>query len=349
MKLERCWTLALAVVSVGVVADAQPDASARLRPITAPLRHAGVYHVATGTWTRHASLANLTGPDTIYANTCAPVYFTAINSTEKFQHRSRIPSLTSPFTPTIVPGRPATDNDSVPGCANSYLVNGFEVGYCSSATIRTDWRYQFASSFTLCGEGNMVPQYTIDVTGLPGGTSTAQQQCWIVDLDISGGTAGGMLLSADGDGTYNGTLDEFGFSFSTTNAALNGTSTGPLIAGDFTWTGGTLSGPLTPCTGTDATIWDNPINLAEEGTGMGSLDFFRDTGTSISAPSGPGCYYFGGNPHADFWLKLYAAPNCPPPDPMVEFCFPNFGGTRSCPCGNQPVGPLGPGRRLGPV
>jgi len=328
-------TAAVAVLCTGALA--QTDISSRLKPVTAPVKNAGIYHVATGTWTRHSSIANVTGPDTIYANDCGVVYFTGILSTEKYQHRSRIPSLSSPVVPTIVPGRPATDNDSAPGCANSYLVNGFEIAYCSSATIAVDWRYEFASSFTLCGAGDMVPQYTIDVTGLPGGTTTAQQQCWIVNLDISGGTAGGILLSADGDGTYNGTLDEFGFSMNTTNAALNGTSTGPLIAGDFTWTGGTLSGPLTPCTGTDATIWDNPINLAEEGTGMGSLDLFRDTGTSISAPSGPGCYYFGGNPHADFWLKLYADPNCPPADPMVEFCFPNFGGTRSCPCGNQPV------------
>jgi len=332
-------TAAVALLCTGAMA--QTDISSRLKPITAPVKNAGTYHVATGTWTRHGSIANVTGPDTIYANDCAPVYFTSILSTEKYQHRSRIPSLSSPVVPTIVPGRPATDNDSAPGCANSYLVNGFEVAYCSSATITTDWRYEFASSFTLCGAGDMVPQYTVDITGLPGGTVTAAQQCWIVNLDISGGSAGGILLSADGDGTYNGTLDEFGWSFNTTNAALNGTSTGPLIAGDFTWTGGpgTVSGVLVPCTGTDGTIWDNPINLAEEGTGMGSLDFFRDTGTSISAPSGPGCYYFGGNPHADFWLKLYADPNCPPADPMNEFCFPGVDGVQSCPCSNASVPP----------
>jgi len=329
-------TAAVAVLCTGAMA--QTDMSSRLKSITAPVKNAGIYHVATGTWTRHGSIANVTGPDTIYNNTCAPVYFTDMLSTEKYQHRSRIPSLSSPVVATVVPGRPSTDNDSAPGCANDYLVNGFEVAYCSSATIVTDWRYEFANSYQLCGAGDMVPQYTIDVTGLPGGTVTGAQQCWIVNLDISGGTAGGMLLSADGDGTYNGTLDEFGFSFNTTNAALNGTSTGPILAGDFTWTGGpgTVSGVLTPCTGTDGTIWDNPINLAEEGTGMGSMNFFRDAGGPISAPSGPGCYWFGGAPHADFWLKLYADPNCPDPDPLVEFCFPNAGGTRSCPCGNQP-------------
>jgi len=316
----------------------QGDLRTRLRPVSTAVKHAGIYHVATGAWTRHGSIANVTGPDTIYNNTCAAVYYTDMLSTEKYQHRSRIPSLSSPVVATIVPGRPATDNDSAPGCANAYLVNGFEVAYCSSATILTEWRYEFASSYTLCGAGDMVPEYTVDVTGLPGGTVTGAQQCWIVNLDISGGTAGGMLLSADGDGTYNGALDEFGFSFNTTNAALDGTSTGPILAGDFTWTGGTVVGSVTPCTGTDGTIWDNPINLAEEGTGMGSQDFFRDAGGPISAPSGPGCYWFGGNPRTDFWLKLYANPGCPPSVPGVTMCEPGVGGVMSCPCGNAPSG-----------
>jgi len=126
------------------------------------------------------------------------------------------------------------------------------------------------------------------------------------------------------------TLEQFGWSL-THDQALS-TITGPLIAGDFTWTGGYLSGPLTPCAGTDGTLWDNPINLAEEGTGMSSNDFFRAAATPgpVSLSSGPGCYSFGGNPHADFWLKLYADTGCSPPLPGVGFCFPGEGGIRAC-------------------
>lgn len=329
-------TAAVALLCTGAMA--QSDIKSRLQTVTSPIKNAGIYHVATGTWTRAGSIANLggIGPDTIYNNTCGSVYFTGMLSTEKFQHRSRIPSLSSPLV-----GAPI-ELTSAPGCANSYLVNGFQVAYCSSSVLTVDWQYQFASNYTLCGAGDMVPQYTIDALGLPGGTVTGAQQCWLVDLDISGGTGGGILLSADGDGTYNGTIntDEFGFSFAPTTLTVASQFTGPLIAGDFTWTGGpgTVSGVLTPCTGVDGTIWDSPIiDLTEEGTGMDSRDFFRISGGPVSAPSGAGCYYFGGNPHADFWLELYADPNCPDPNPLVGFCYPNAGGTRSCPCGNQPA------------
>jgi len=125
------------------------------------------------------------------------------------------------------------------------------------------------------------------------------------------------------------TLEQFGWSL-THDQALS-TITGPLIAGDFTWTGGYLSGPLTPCAGTDGTLWDNPINLAEEGTGMSSNDFFRAAATPgpVSLSSGPGCYSFGGNPHADFWLKLFADPQCAG-TVITDFCFPGENGIQAC-------------------
>jgi len=333
-------TAAVALLCTGAMA--QTDIKSRLQTITSPVKNAGIYHVATGTWTRTGTVAHLGVPDaTIYNNTCAQVYFTGMLSTEKFQHRSRLPALNSPVTPTIVPGRPVTDNDSAPGCANSYLVKGFQVAYCSSATTAIDWRYEFVDNYQACGAADMGSQYTIDALGLPGGDSAGAQQCWLVTLDISGGTGGGIVLSADGNGTFDGGIntDEFGWSFQPISTAVAANFTGPIIAGDFTWTGGpnTVSGVLAPCTGTDGTVFDAPTDdFTEEGTGMGSADFFRDTGTVVSAPSGSGCYYFGGNPHADFFLELYADTVCPDPNPLTGFCYPNAGGTRSCPCANQP-------------
>jgi hypothetical protein len=321
-------TAAIALLCTGAMA--QGNIKSRLAPVTSPVRHAGIYHVATGTWTHNASLANVTGPDTIYSNNCAVVYYTPMANTESFQHRSRIPSTSGPTTPSIFYG--TARNDEAPGCHDSYTVNGFEAAYCSSSTSTITWTYEFANSYTLCGGGDMLADYTVVVTGLPGGTITAAQQCWIVDIDLSGNSGGGIVLSADGDGSFSGTAtgDQFGFSF--TQDKLLATSTGPLIAGDFTWTGGSVSGPLTPCAGTDGTIWDNPINLAEEGTGMDSNDFFRAAATPgpVSPPSGPGCYYFGGNPHADFWLKLFADPQCPGVSPMVDYCFPGEGAIHAC-------------------
>jgi hypothetical protein len=334
-------TAAVALLCTGAMA--QGDLKSRLTPITSPIKNAGVYHVATGTWTRGATLANGTGPDVIYNNTCALVYFTGMLSTERFQHRSRLPSTTGPTTDSIFYGTTDTAHryDERPGCANSYSINGFDVEYCSSHIGTITWTYQFASSYTACGAADMVPQYTITVTGLPGGTGTGAQNCWIVGIDVSDEMGSDMALSADGDGAYNGpsTADQFGWS-QVPFPAIASDFTGPIIAGDFTWTGGpgTVSGILTPCTGTDGTIWDRPnVQTDTVGTGMASADFFRAAGGPVSAPSGPGCYYFGGAPHADFYLKLYASPNCPPDDPLVKFCAPGVGGIVTCPCGNPQV------------
>ena len=338
--MRRALLLPAIFVSLCGVCLAQSDLRARLLPITSPLRRAGVYHVATGSWTRGASLANVTGPDTIYNNTCAAVYFMRMLSIENWEHRSRIPSTTGPTTPSIFYGTSDSNHrfDERPGCATSYLVNGFEVSYCSSHTGTITWRYQFASSYTACGAAPLIPQYTLTMTGLPGGTSTGAQNCWIVDFDLSGEPGGGIMLSADGDGTYDGpsTVDQFGFGFNA-NPATYLDYTGPVVAGDFTWTGGAHRGVLTPCTGTDGTIWDRPVvDPGELGTGMSSSDFFRISSPNIG-PSGSGCYYFGGNPHADFSLKLFAAPNCPVEDPVVQFCAPGVGGIVTCPCGNPQV------------
>jgi hypothetical protein len=343
-------TAAVALLCTGALAQA--DLKSRLHPVTSPIKNAGVYHVATGKWTRGASLANGTGPNVIYNNSCGIVYFSGMLSTERWQHRSRLPSPTGPSSDSIFYG--STDSahrfDQRPGCQTSYVINGFEVEYCSSHIGTINWQYQFANNYTACGAADMIPGVTIAVTGLPGGTATGAQNCWIVGIDVSDENGGSNFsLSADGDGTYSGTAtsDQFGWSFNPTSTTIASDFTGPIIAGDYTWTGGpgTVSGVLTPCTGTDGTIWDStpgvgggPTPAGELlGTGMDSADFFRMAGGPVSAPSGPGCYYFGGNPHADFYLKLYSSSTCAPIDPVSPFCAAGVGGIVSCPCGNPQV------------
>jgi hypothetical protein len=52
---------------------------------------------------------------------------------------------------------------------------------------------------------------------------------------------------------------------------------------------------------------------------------------------GPGCYYFGGNPHADFYLKLFSSTTGEASDPLVKFCAGAVDGIVTCPCGNPQV------------
>jgi hypothetical protein len=337
--------LALPVLLCALAA-AQGDLKSRLLPVTSPPRHAGIYHVDTGTWTRGARTANSTGPVTIYDNSCAVVYFTGMHSSERFQHRSRLPSPTGPTTNSIFYGTSDTSHryDERPGCSDAYTIVGFEVAYCSSHVGPVDWQYQFASSFTACGSSDMVPQHTIDVTGLPGGASNGDQACWIVEVDVGGLPGEGFALNADGDGTYDGpsTLDQFGRSFGPASPTVLADFTGPILAGDYTlWP---LPQPPVPCTGTDGTIWDSPALPGSGpqpigeilGTGMSSNDFFRDAGGPVSAPSGPGCYAFG-TLHSDFYLKLFSINPCGPEVSFVKYCAGGVGGIVTCPCGNPQV------------
>jgi hypothetical protein len=260
----------------------------------------------------------------------------SMNCSGRFQHRSRIPSTSSPIESSVFYGTTNSAHrwDSRPGCRDEYLINGFQVGYCSSHAGTVDWEYLFASSYTACGAADLVPQYTILVTGLPGGSATGAQRCWTIDIDVSSLPGGGFALSADGDGTYGSGPDQFGWSLRTLNTVA--TDTGPFIAGNVSWTGGPVTGPLQPCTGTDGTIWDVPVDLGEAGTGMSSPDFFRVTGACPPLDDEPGCYYFSGNPHADFYLKLYSDAQCSQ-SPMQTFCAPGVGGIVTCPCGNPQV------------
>ena len=336
---------AASVALLGASASAQSDFRSRLRPITSPLRHAGVYHVATGTWTRNGSLANLTGPDTIYNNTCTTGGYFALNVTgEKFQHRSRVPTTAAngaPTQPSVFYGPPRRDQS--PGCTTSYLVNGFQIGYCSSRPSGQgpfDDLFEFANAYASCGAADMTPTAGFNITGLPGGTVGGTQNCWIVDIDL-GAASTSFVLAADQDGTWTGpsSAEQFGYSQGITTAAITSLdATGPIIAGNFTWTGGAVVGGLSPCTGTDGTIWDSPVNLAEQGTGMTSNDFFRVTGPTPSVPRG--CYAFGGTTlHADFYLKLYCNAGCPSPGPGITFCEPGIAGVLPCPYVNPPAGP----------
>jgi hypothetical protein len=318
---------------------AQQDLSARLRPISAPFRNAGVYHVATGTWTRDGHLANLIGPSLIYNNSCTPTYFAAQVTGEKWQHRSRVPTTAAngaPTTPSVFYGPPR--HDEAPGCDTQYLVDGFQVVYCSSSTQGPiTYGFEFANSYAECASLDMVPDHSFAIPGLPQGTSTGQLQCWIVDIDLAS-TSQAFVLQADGDGTYLGpsTLEQFGWSLGPLSPIGLADATGPVIAGNYTWLG--WGGPpVTPCTGTDGTIWDSPVDLTEQGTGMASNNFFRATGSTTTFGA-PGCYDFGPNVHSDFYLKLYSAPGCAPP-PMVQVCRPGVDpGIIPCPCNNPPAG-----------
>ena len=358
MRCFGAWALcgAIAMIVAGS-AHGQGDVRSRVQPITSPIRHAGVYHVATGTWTRNQSLSNVSGQDIIYNNSCAPVYFSAMAGGDKWQHRSRVPTTAANGAPTVVDPLQPTKNDEAPGCDTRYLVNGFQALVCTSRPFGSGpftMTFEFADAYLVCGGGDMVPQQSFTVP-IPPDTGTTGQTCWVVDVDLDG-TSQSFLLQSDQDGTYVGpsTAEQFGVSWGMDPAIGLADATGPVIAGNLSWPGGPFTGPLPMCAGTEGTIWDSPINLSEAGTGMASLDAFR-TVTGGGFPSGPGCYFFGGTTiHSDFYLKLYSDAQCGPIKTGVPVCFPGIGGTIPCPCGQSPnpaggCANFGPGATTGAV
>ena len=299
------------ILLVGASAFAQQNSANRVQPVTGPIRNAGVYHLNTGTWTRHATQANL-GADIIYNNTCNSIYYSGFSG-DTFGDEGRLPSPSGP-----------NNLNNKPGCTASYLIDGVQIGYCTDQTTGNYTLSFFESKAGCTTSIGITPTatYTLALgTQLPAAAVVGTANCWVVTIDAAGGIAN-FTMQADGDGTFGGGVDTFNWTMSSTAA---GTNTGPLIAGD----------PNT-CLGYDGTKWDPTVNYLEDGTGMGTQNSFYTEG----GPTAAGCYWFGtAIPMASFWLELNANA-CVPTEPGVAFCSGD-GTATACPCGN--VGGAGRG------
>ncbi|MBK7641933.1 MAG: hypothetical protein IPJ19_02610 [Planctomycetes bacterium] len=340
------------VVLLGASAFAQGNLSGQLRPITAPVKYAGVYHVGTGTWT-HGTQANAAAAAAgiIYDNTCNTGYYAGTETGQKILDEGRLPSTSSP----VLASANGLGNDSEIGSQNSYNVDGFQIAYCSFETALTSYDITFNEAYDACGNSPATSTAAFAVTGLPSSTTLGTQACWIVDLDLCAASLS-FPMQGDADGVYvAGTLgDTFGWSYKLTSVTTNPALTnGMIIAG-----GTLLGGSPTLCSGSDGTVFDTgtvspvypanseAINLGcgtlaagltpEDGTGMGTSDRFRSEGAIGLAD---GCYFFGGNPIGSFHLQLYDSNvQVPTTSAMTAYCDPATAGVLACPCGNPAAG-----------
>ena len=345
MLRSRSGAVAIFVLAPGVLA--QTGSHATLRPVTSPPKDAGIYHLGLGTWTRNAHTANL-GIDIVYANTCPTGYYSAQLQNEIYTDEGRVPSTTGPVnTP-----------DENKGCHDSYLVNGFQIGYCTN-TATMSVGVTFQTSYAACTPAT--PQVSYTLPTLPG-SATGAERCWLVTIDLDAASQTFNLV-ADATGTFPAgdsvTQHLFGWSFSTLSSVSSPSRSGPLIAGH----GGP---PATNCSGVDGSRWDtlagaaaptwpanltsggpdfatNPAGNPEDGRGMDTQDEFRIDGPT-AVTGGPGCYSFAGNPLASFHLRLFSTANCCPPmaggccgGPGCEECIPGVNGVLACPCGNPQI------------
>jgi hypothetical protein len=213
-----------------------------------PARDAGVYHVASGTWTRRGvSQANF-GPDVIFSNTALSGYFAAVGATGGFAPGGMV------FDEGLIP---TSDNPNYPAAdRTSYRVNCIRIGYCDLNPAGTSgWELTFYSSYTPC-TFNPNPDATVIATGLPAAG------CWLLDLDLTASQE--FCLTGDGGDGYQGDedLDSFGwaskYAGSAGSAAAGFYLAGDPLATDAGWTPGsavtagthTYYGPASLCSPT---------------------------------------------------------------------------------------------------
>jgi hypothetical protein len=299
MKIPFLVCTVLVGSSIVTLAPAQSQANAR--PITGPVRDAGTYHIATGTWTRSGAIGlGQLGSEVIFDNTCPTGYFSALSG-DTFTDEGRLPAL---------------ESLDLPGCNHAYVIDGFEIGYCTDQPTG-EFDIDFYAAYTPCLDPVVLtPVASFALSGLPGGPTGIA--CWTVTIDLDGATPGTQpfVIPAEGGDGPGTALDHFGWSFSSSSAGQQ--STGFLIAGD----------PSTCAVGA-GTVFD-PMHVGP-GTGLGAADsFFISNG-----PTAPGCYFFGGpgsGPFASFQLRLFSNDPCGPIGNVV--CAGDGSGT-ACPCNNN--------------
>jgi len=247
------------------------------KQVPARLQKAGVYHVATGTWTRGGTETHTPADKRFYANSANSGFFGVMG-----QGLDLI----------------WTDEGCIPGSAHEatakngpFEIQSLDFGYCTTVLGTTqNGGWLFYDAYASCtNPASLTPVANIPFT-LPGAGS-ASTNCWLVTFDLTGSE---FNLSNDGDGVFDGStaLDNFGWTLLMNDQGAGGFN-GPLLRGD----------PNNFPAG-DGTYYQNPG--ASYATGLDTQDQFWLTDPSVTFANG--CYWFGGyaggNPFASFWLSL---------------------------------------------
>lgn len=297
-------------------------------PITSPIKDAGVYHMATNTWTRKSDLVALTGPSQLYDNTCTVGTYAGLSAGQSVVDSGRIPSTSSG------------------GLADCYEVTCFSMGYCTITPGVANIDTVFVDSYAACGNfaaATVAVAFTLN--NLPGGLPGGGQACWIVTFNLTN-TTFTFNLGGDADGLFDDDpdLDHFGWTWGQSVPGVGGGS-GPILAGDPLGQFNMSCGLVDPA-GQGGGVWTG-FNSAGQGAGTdhAGWGFATGPGTGIGTEIDQyvlggltGCFWFGGygaglNPLSSFYLKLWgqAGPNtssCAGNNSGSAYCFSTTG---NCP------------------
>lgn len=315
-SLLVAWASLLAVGAAAQSAAPAPQISRDVHRVPGAVKHAGIYHAATGTWTRiRGNQANI-GPDVVYNNSLESGYYynnaSGPQAGLEFFGTGNIPTAASNGSFATSPDR------------TRYTINCFEFAYCDFGTTPASsaWAFKFYDSATPCQDPTVAPVASLVFQNLPslGLALPGNNGCWSVIFDLSG-----MEFCLEGDGGQlnpgwdldNPDLDSFGYSIDYVGPAPNA---GLLLAGDpdndesgynaLNPNNGTLCNPaFCPAapipTGGNATYFNPPglCNLPGapggaapfRGTGRLTRDFWLATDGNPATNGAPeGCFYLGG-------------------------------------------------------
>lgn len=252
----------------------------------APPKYAGVYHVASGTFTPAQDVPAdfFVNNQIIYNANCNPASFSSLLNSSIVIDDGRL----------VAPNTPAPNV----GSRSSYRVNKFEIAYVTrelaGATMEVRfWNdYDDCQTFALAG----TPSATFTVTG-PGASAQGTATGWILTVDLTGLE---FCMSGEADGTFDGndSLDGFGYGLT----MLNQLGTTTSQCGGFFLEGQPGSG-IGQCPEGNGTYYKSP-GIAS-GTGLGNNNLFRRDGAGGQTS---GCFLFSttGNPHAGFYMRIWA-------------------------------------------
>ncbi len=284
------------VLCLATTASAQQQA--QKARVLGPVRDAGIYHVATGTWTRNSGTANL-GPDIIYRNDHTSGYFGFGWEGAKGIDEGKLPGTGSPLL----------------GSQDAYVINGLSFSYCAmGAGPGITWDLELYESYVPC-DCDITALCDHSVWTMNTGILPANSSCWLVTFDLAGGMQacvaadGGICAPGyQGGGSYN---DGYGFA----QTWLNGGNTaGPILSGNPTW-----------APRGDGTCYQPNLTCAAGATGLGELDLFAiDCACSWfgAYKNTNGCGLPSQIPTASMNRTLYT--DC------TRTCTPDFCSTISC-------------------
>ena len=315
---------------------------AKIHPVRAPVKDAGVFNWSTKQWVSGPKAGFQSTTYTVFRNDCTWTggsFFYAPEHCEDVIDSGRIPAPSTPGAPL--------------GATVEVQVTGFEFAYCTGyATGSVDIKLGFYNSLggecaggsavrppRLGGQAAPFPPFgpigtatayfdfgAASAFPLPGSTLNGKQGCWTMGFTFAANR--GFCLQSEGNGVWDNsaTTDQFSWSFRHENPNTTfGLAGGPLIAGEPSSGGygaGTYNIPAgsnglfgSPCgTGLGADSDNFWVNVDGSAVGVQNT-IVNSTGVLCkgAASAGTNCYFFGGwpgGPLASFWMVLKSNGNC---------------------------------------